>query len=162
MIEPLHPDAVRHLVVHCSATPDDAVTGVADVHAMHLGFGWHGIGYHRVIARDGTVHAGRPEYWIGAHVYGRNETSLGVCLLGTRRFTDAQLDALEATVLEWRARYPNATVCGHRDFSTTDKTCPNFDVGAWCAWRGIDVGDGPVGDRPAGGREPGARSRVPA
>ena len=38
---------------------------------MHLGFGWDGIGYHKVILRSGKVENGRPEFWIGAHVKGK-------------------------------------------------------------------------------------------
>jgi len=133
---------IRHLVVHCSDTPDDDALGVRDIHAMHLGFGWHGIGYHRVIERDGSIQGGRPDYWIGAHVYGQNERSLGVCLIGCKTFTDAQLDSLELVLRFWREEYPLATVCGHRDFPTTEKTCPNFDVAAFCASRGIDAGSG--------------------
>ncbi|MBX2882392.1 MAG: N-acetylmuramoyl-L-alanine amidase [Granulosicoccus sp.] len=128
---------IRHLVVHCSDTPDDETIGARDIHAMHLGFGWHGVGYHQIIQRDGTNEAGRPEYWQGAHVYGFNEISLGVCLIGRHEFTPAQFDALEKQLRQWLRIYPQASVCGHRDFSYTEKTCPNFDVAAWCQSRGI-------------------------
>lgn len=133
----LEPDNIRYLVVHCSATPDDEPIGAREIHAMHLGFGWHGCGYHRVIKRDGSIEQGRPDYWIGAHVYGHNEESLGVCLIGCDSFTDAQFDSLERVLTEWRERYPGASVCGHCDFATTEKTCPNFDVAAWLASRQI-------------------------
>jgi len=129
---------IRYLVVHCSATPDDEPIGAAEIHDMHLGFGWHGVGYHRVINRQGVIEHGRPDYWQGAHVYGHNEISLGVCLVGCDTFTAVQFDALEAVLLQWRERYPQAAICGHRDFSYTDKTCPNFDVAKWCKSRGID------------------------
>ena len=56
----LKPQDIRYLVVHCSDT-DDSLTA-RDIHAMHLGFGWDGIGYHAVICKDGTVEAGRPTY----------------------------------------------------------------------------------------------------
>ena len=136
----LSADHIRYLVVHCSDTPDDEAIGAREIHAMHLGFGWHGIGYHRVINRDGIVETARPDYWQGAHVYGHNEISLGVCLIGRNAFTDAQFDALEGVLREWQAEYSTATICGHRDFSYTDKTCPNFNVAHWCASRGLSVG----------------------
>ena len=146
----LEPHAVRHLVVHCSATPDAEDIGAREIHAMHLGFGWHGIGYHRVVRRDGRVEAGRPDCWIGAHVRGHNAVSLGVCLIGCETFTDAQMDSLELVLRFWRETYPQATVCGHRDFPTTDKTCPNFDVAAFCAQRQLEAGPGiPGRDAPA-------------
>ena len=42
-------DNIQLLVVHCSDTPDDESLRARDIQAMHLGFGWDGIGYHRVI-----------------------------------------------------------------------------------------------------------------
>lgn len=134
----LDASAIKHLVVHCSDTPDDEDIKACDIHAMHLGFGWHGVGYHRVINRDGSIEHGRPDYWQGAHVYGHNEISLGVCLIGRTEFSQAQFDALELVLRQWKETYPNASICGHRDFSYTDKTCPNFDVAKWCASRHID------------------------
>lgn len=146
----LEPSAIRFLVVHCSDTPDDEPIGAREIHQMHLGFGWHGVGYHRVINRQGDVESARPDYWQGAHVYGHNEISLGVCLIGRTAFTDAQFDALEKQLRQWQSEYPQATICGHRDFSYTDKTCPNFDVAAWCVSRNIKVGpQGPMSDIPA-------------
>jgi len=124
-------DNVRYLVVHCSDTPDDEPLTARDIHSMHLGFGWHGVGYHRVINRDGVVEQGRPDYWIGAHVYGHNEESVGVCLIGRNQFTDLQFDSLEVVLREWTLKYPKAEVVGHCDFEYTEKTCPNFDAKRW-------------------------------
>lgn len=133
-------DAIRYLVVHCSATPDDQPLTARDIHEMHLGFGWDGIGYHRVIRRDGTVESGRPDYWVGAHVKGRNTESLGVCLIGIDEFTPAQFTSLEQVLRTWQAEYPHATILGHRDMGNTDKTCPNFDVRTW--WNARNKGAG--------------------
>ena len=131
----LDPEKIQYLVVHCSDGPDDKHVTASDIHAMHLGFGWHGIGYHRVINRSGLVEQGRPDYWVGAHVYGHNEISLGVCLIGRKKFTDEQFDSLEVVLREWKEKYPNAEVVGHCDFEYTDKTCPNFDAKSWWASR---------------------------
>ena len=134
----LDSDAIELLVVHCSDTPDDEPLRARDIQAMHLGFGWDGIGYHRVIGRDGLCEAGRPEYWRGAHVRGVNDRSLGVCLIGRHEFTAAQMDSLAALLAEWQQRYPQARVVGHRDAVETHKTCPNFDASAW--WRKRQAG----------------------
>jgi len=131
----LETDNIQYLVVHCSDTPDDESLSARDIHAMHLGFGWHGVGYHRVINRDGIVEQGRPDYWIGAHVYGHNEISLGVCLIGRTDFTDAQFLSLEEVLREWTLKCPAAEVVGHCDFEYTEKTCPNFDAKSWWASR---------------------------
>ncbi|MGB1872966.1 MAG: N-acetylmuramoyl-L-alanine amidase [Candidatus Puniceispirillaceae bacterium] len=129
----LESNAIELLVVHCSDTPDDEPLRARDIQAMHLGFGWHGIGYHRVIGRDGLCEHGRPEYWRGAHVRGANERSLGVCLIGRHDFTAAQMDSLATLLADWQQRYPEARVVGHRDAVETHKTCPNFDAASW--WR---------------------------
>ncbi len=140
MSQVLKPEDVNYLVVHCSASDDDVDMSSSDIHEMHLGFGWHGIGYHRVIRRSGQLEMGRPEYWVGAHVFGFNDQSVGVCMIGCHEFTDEQFHTLEATLREWRKRYPQATICGHCDFSYTEKTCPNFNVADWCESKGISVG----------------------
>lgn len=140
MSQILTPKDVNYLVVHCSASEDDVDMSSSDIHEMHLGFGWHGIGYHRVIRRSGQLEMGRPEYWTGAHVLGFNDQSVGVCMIGCNEFTDEQFKTLEATLREWRERYPKATICGHCDFSYTEKTCPNFNVADWCQSKGINVG----------------------
>lgn len=126
---------IRYLVVHCSDT-DDNLTA-SDIHTMHQGFGWDGIGYHAVIIKDGTIEQGRPHFWTGAHVYGHNTESLGVCLIGRDDFTDKQMASLEQLLRDWKARYPQAQICGHCDFPETHKTCPNFDVTAWCKQHGL-------------------------
>jgi len=133
----LDPQKIAYLVVHCSDTPDDDQLTARDIHDMHLGFGWDGIGYHRVIRRDGQVEYGRPDYWIGAHVKGFNDVSLGVCLIGRHAFTAAQMQALETVLKTWKSAYPEAQICGHCDFDYTEKTCPNFDVSGWCRDRGL-------------------------
>lgn len=133
----LSADDIRYLVVHCSATGNDNPIDASDIHEMHLGFGWDGIGYHKVITREGVVQNGRPEFWVGAHVFQHNHESLGVCLIGTDAFTEAQMDALEDLLRDWHERYPHAEIRGHCDFDNTEKTCPNFDAGAWAKERKI-------------------------
>ncbi|MDO6747185.1 N-acetylmuramoyl-L-alanine amidase [Gilvimarinus sp. 1_MG-2023] len=124
---------IKYLVVHCADTPDTVDHyNAADVHAWHKARGWDGIGYHAVITRDGTVEAGRPEYWQGAHVAGHNSESLGVCLIGRKLFTLEQYRKLKGILVYWLERHPNALVIGHRDLDP-NKACPNFDVRQWWA-----------------------------
>ena len=119
------------LVVHCSDTENNQNLSAVDIHKMHLGFGWEGVGYHKIIKRSGKIENGRPEFWIGAHVKGKNEISLGVCLIGRDKFTKRQFSSLEKILKGWRAKYPNAKIVGHKDTGNTKKTCPNFDVISW-------------------------------
>ena len=67
---------------------------------MHIGFGWDGIGYHKVI-HNGTIENGRPEFWIGAHTW-KNHLSLGVCLIGKNKFTNEQFSSLENVLIGWK------------------------------------------------------------
>jgi len=122
---------IKLLVVHCSDTKESEKTNALDLHKMHLKFGWDGIGYHKIINRSGKVENGRPEYWIGAHVKGKNDISLGVCLIGRDKFTIKQYLSLEKILRKWKSLYPEAEIVGHRDTGNTDKTCPNFDVKTW-------------------------------
>lgn len=122
---------VNTLVVHCSDTPDDEDISAIDIHNMHIGFGWNGIGYHKIIKRDGLVENGRPEYWVGAHVKGKNHDTLGVCLIGKNKFTKKQFVSLKIVLKEWKKKYPQASILGHYQVTLTKKTCPNFNVKKW-------------------------------
>lgn len=122
---------IKLLVVHCSDTENTKNFLASDIHKMHLKFNWNGIGYHKVILRSGIIENGRPEYWVGAHVKGKNNISLGVCLIGRDKFTKKQFESLEKILLKWKSNYPQAKIVGHCDTGDTQKTCPNFDVIKW-------------------------------
>lgn len=124
---------IQQLVVHCSDTPNDREVTAEDIHQWHKDRGWSGIGYHAVIRRSGEVEQGRPLYWEGAHAWGHNRYSLGVCLVGRDDFTGAQWLALEGLLLAWNAQFPDAEVVGHCDIDISGKTCPNFNVRQWWA-----------------------------
>ena len=127
----LFKDKIKLLVIHCSDTDNKINLNAEDIHMMHLGFGWDGIGYHKIILRSGKIENGRPEYWIGAHVKGKNNISLGVCLIGRDKFTKKQYVSLEKIIKKWKHKYPQAKVIGHCDTGKTQKTCPNFDAISW-------------------------------
>lgn len=133
----LYEKSIKLLVVHCSDTDNNVNIGAREIHKMHLSFGWDGIGYHKVISRSGKIENGRPEFWVGAHVKGKNEMSLGVCLIGRDYFTKPQFLSLEKVLRDWKSLYPDAKILGHRDTNNTSKTCPNFDVSVWCREQNI-------------------------
>lgn len=128
---------IKLLVVHCSNTPDEKDIGASDIHKMHLDFGWDGIGYHKIIRKDGSIENGRPEFWVGAHVYGKNDISLGVCLIGTKKFNKKQFLSLTKVLSDWKLKYPQADIRGHYEAIETKKTCPNFNVSEWCKIRNL-------------------------
>lgn len=126
---------IDKIIVHCSATPEGRPTTVKDIDTWHKASGWKEIGYHYVIYLDGSIHKGRSEEQIGAHCYGQNAKSIGVCYIGglaknskvpkdTR--TPEQKAALLELLKELKAKYPTATIHGHNEFANKD--CPCFDV----------------------------------
>tara|TARA_R110000851_G_scaffold10828_1_gene38541 strand:+ start:820 stop:1227 length:408 start_codon:yes stop_codon:yes gene_type:complete len=129
---------IKLIVVHCAATPPDMDIGADEIRKWHTDKGWSDIGYHYVIRRSGDVETGRPESVKGAHTYGYNTNSLGVCMVGgvnakgkpDANFTANQYAALERTLHSLTAKYPDAKVAGHRDFDS-GKACPSFDVNAF-------------------------------
>lgn len=134
-------DTVTHIVVHYSATPRGQHVTVAEIDGWHRARGFAKIGYHKVVYLDGTVHNGRAESEIGAHVGGQNRGKIGICWIGgtepgkpdvgvdTR--TPAQTRALIRLIRDLLKRYPGARVVGHRDLAATQ--CPGFDVIPWWA-----------------------------
>lgn len=126
---------INEIIVHCAATPEGKNFKAADIDRWNRERKMKCIGYHYVVDLDGTVEPGRPESEIGAHCLGHNQYSIGVCYVGglaadgktpkdTR--TAAQKEALLALLNKLRAKYPNASIHGHRDFAA--KACPSFDA----------------------------------
>lgn len=126
---------ITELIVHCTATPEGRDYTVSDIRRWHTAQGWSDIGYHYVVYRDGTIHAGRDVDISGAHCTGHNAQSIGVCYVGgvatdgktpkdTR--TPQQREAMEFLLRFLREVYPTATIHGHRDYAA--KACPSFDA----------------------------------
>ena len=145
---------IDQIIIHCSATPNGDSYYAKDIDDWHAarGFGrdpdmrkefnphLQAIGYHYVILLDGITQAGRAEHEVGSHVFGRNARSIGICMIGTDKFTPAQWRSLRFLVFSLIEKYPRATVHGHREF--TIKECPGFDVGEWMRNRNAV---GPIG-----------------
>lgn len=146
--------SINDIVIHCSASPNGKAVSAQEIDSWHRQRGFKRtapvgqphlphIGYHYVIDVDGTVTEGRSLGEIGAHVAGSNARSVGICLVGTDRFTPAQWSALYTLRDDLRSGFPGARWVGHRDYSPDKngdgviepwefiKTCPGFDVTAW-------------------------------
>lgn len=133
---PTHDRAINRIFLHCSATPEGRDVSVDTIRRWHVEQrGFSDIGYHWIVSRDGTVHAGRPESQAGAHAKGHNAHSIGICYIGgtdedgepkdTR--TVQQLESVDRLIAEIRARYGHhVEVWGHNEVSA--KACPSFDV----------------------------------
>lgn len=132
------------IVIHCSATPNGKAVSTEEIRRWHMaepptGRGWSDIGYHAVVETDGGLGRGRPEDMQGAHVAGHNDNSLGICFVGTSRFSRLQFSTAKLAIKNWMLSYgiTVANIFCHYEFDTAKaqgKTCPNMaieDIRAW-------------------------------
>lgn len=146
---------IRLIVIHCSASQDGRAKSMERLVEEHKARGFRTIGYHYIIEPSGLRLVGRLESEIGAHVEGHNAESIGVCVIGTKKFTRPAWLKLRDTVRELQIKYPKAVVCGHRDLSPDldkdgkiepnewTKLCPSFDVATWMS-KGMAPVDGQI------------------
>jgi N-acetylmuramoyl-L-alanine amidase len=168
--------ALNSIVIHCAATPNGKDFSIADIDVMHkvrkfkrdsqavrnFNMELKYIGYHFVIEIDGSIRSGRGIEEIGAHVQGSNAKSIGICMIGTDKYTAAQWESLKACLIKLAGDIQHRTIAtpnqallafsdmgikikGHRDFSPDlngdgqvtrnewVKTCPGFSVKDWLA-----------------------------
>ncbi len=96
-----------------------------DIHRWHLSNGWSGAGYHFLVRKDGTIYRLRPEDKVGAHAYGSNYNSLGVCFEGNfmeEDMPEVQKQAGKELVAYLKNKYKISTVQKHKDVCAT--SCP--------------------------------------
>lgn len=103
---------------------------VETIHNCHKNTNkWAGIGYHFYIRKDGKIYRGRPIETIGAHAYGSNSDSIGICFEGNfnvEQMTNEQIESGKWIVSYIKGIYPNITFCGHRDVCNTSCPGANF------------------------------------
>lgn len=103
---------------------------VEDINDMHINSnGWNGIGYHLYVRKDGKVYQGRPLDVIGAHTYGHNENSVGVCCEGNfneESMSQTQLETLLEILCYVDKVYPRCAIKRHKDLYNTDCPGDNF------------------------------------
>lgn len=140
----------KRVILHCSYSPNgDAsydTNRILDLHtAMKRadvewngqtmkGRGFRDIGYHYIIEVSGHVVKGRGDTEQGAHTYGQNHDSLGICMVGTDQFTKAQWETLRVVLQRINLNYkisPDQFYL-HREFSK--KTCPGYDLRTILCW----------------------------
>lgn len=141
---------INEIIVHCSASEfgDNAfLNRVATEKGYSGADGILGtqddISYHYVILNgkrtaktaydasiDGKIETGRRIEDQGAHCP-PNKNSIGICLIGNKKFTDKQFEGLVASIERLRDRFGNIPVKGHYEKASgikQGKTCPNFDM----------------------------------
>ena len=148
---------IKEIIIHVSDSPEGRADTVDDIRRWHLEKGWSDIGYHYVLGINGELWKGRDLDRdgdildeIGAHAYGYNRGSVGICIVGgatdeeeyadrepkdTR--TQEQHIMLRKLVFDLLKLHvaKNAVVIGHNQVS--DKACPCFDVYEWGKLVGI-------------------------
>lgn len=126
--------ATQRIILHHA---DAKNCSAEDIHRWHLNNGWAGAGYHFLIRKDGSVYRLRPEDKVGAHAYGSNYNSLGICFEGNfmeEDMPEEQKQAGKELVAYLKNKYNINVVQAHRDVCAT--SCPGdkfpFDEIANC------------------------------
>lgn len=157
---------IKKIVIHCS---DSAFGNALLIDQWHKQRGWSGIGYHRVVLNgypedsknywnhlDGDISPGRPldtdfhlkNNEIGAHAYGFNRESVGICLIGKPGlFSPRQLASTKALAKEFLRKFdlPISAVVGHYELDSR-KTCPGWDMDVFRAYLDTYINP-PFGER---------------
>ena len=131
--------------IHATETTTDKNIGASEINSMQIALNneFDGIGYHYVIRRDGRLQRGRPVNKKGDHTKTKNDTSIGLVLVGglncassetnptnfrsAQSFTIAQYNTLETFLQAFYRRYPGGSVFGHNDLDESELD-PYFDV----------------------------------
>lgn len=117
----------NYIILHHAAGNGDVLA----IHNGHIARGYGGIGYNYYVRKSGQIYRGRPEKVEGAHTYGYNDESIGICFEGnfeTDVMSDAQLYAGRWLIYDILKRYPDVEIKRHKDFDAT--ACPgaNFPM----------------------------------
>lgn len=131
---------ITKIILHCS---DSNFGDFEAIDEWHKERGWDGCGYHYLLLNgyrsstspykaedDGLLEKGRDDRVAGAHCYGHNGSSIGVCVIGKHLFSTAQIIDTLPTLLTNLCREYDLKVgdiYGHHEFNDT-KTCPNMDM----------------------------------
>lgn len=135
---------INKIIIHCSASEraeDDNFDRLVEFHTSPptklfqwgeyeaRGRGWRDVGYHFFITKDGTLHWGRPLDQIGAHCYGHNKDSIGICFSGNGSLSENQKRTAKIVLgdLIYQFGLTTKNILPHNHFNRA-KTCPGFDV----------------------------------
>lgn len=134
---------INYIVLHCTAgSAQESTETLKDYFTRKLG--WKKYGYHWVVNADGTADRLTDDEEIANGVKGHNHDSIHISWKGGSELkdnrTNAQKKKLRELVTEYKRKYPNAKILGHRDLSpdlngdgkiTREewvKVCPCFDA----------------------------------
>lgn len=126
---------ITHLVVHCSATPQETTVESIKNYWRTIRK-WQYPGYHFIIKANGEIVQLLDISLKSNGVEGRNSTLINICYIGgidskskpTDNRTTFQRFALVKLLRELKEKFPTAIIQGHRDFPGVKKDCPCFNA----------------------------------
>lgn len=123
----LNREDILQVILHHSATPFCTANFAYDkIKMYHLNRGYEDIGYHFLIDYGGVVRSGRNYIYQGAHCYGHNKNSIGVCFIGNYNENELSAHQLHKFYLLLRKLEDYAgrklSVDVHRSYRNT--SCP--------------------------------------
>lgn len=118
-------ESIKRIILHHSGT--SVLQSIELIHNYHKNTrGYAGIGYHFYVRKDGLIYKGRPIEWVGAHAYGSNSNSIGICAEGdfnNEVMNDVQKNAIKELVAYLKEEYKTiAKVQKHSE--TNNTSCP--------------------------------------
>lgn len=137
---------INKIFIHCTAGSQKQT--IEDLKREFTNKGWKSPGYHVVVMPSGRVERLLSDDKISNGVKGYNGTAINIAYVGgidakckaVDNRTPEQKRALKRLVLEYKEKYPDAVVLGHRDISPDKnkngivdpweriKECPCFDA----------------------------------
>ncbi len=136
---------INYIVLHCTAGKAQESTETLKDYFKRI-LKWKNYGYHVVVNADGTYDRLTADEDIANGVKNHNHNSIHISWKGGDTLKDTRTLAQKQTLLklvkEYKAKYPNAKVLGHRDLSPDlngdgkitpnewVKVCPLFDAGS--------------------------------
>ena len=117
---------IDKIIIHHSESNHKEHDNIDTIRSWHTDRGFNDVGYHFFIRSDGRIERGRRVSVVGAHCFGYNQTSVGICLHGDDIFTEEQFESLRILIKFLRKiLHKPISIHGHCEFSS--KSCPNFD-----------------------------------
>lgn len=118
----------NRIILHHSGVA--VLQSIETIHNYHKNsLGWAGIGYHFYVRKNGEIYRGRPENAVGAHAYGSNTDSIGVCFEGDfnqEAMTETQKRSGQELVIYLKQKYGINKVQAHKDVCATSCPGSNF------------------------------------
>lgn len=127
--------------IHHTASPsddgDDPAARMREMQAFHMDVrGWCDLGYHFVVAQDGSIFEGRRgSNRPAAHVGGENAGNVGISLIGNfeeQILASTQFNAL-VQILSWAVQsygiaIDRMSIKGHQEWPDQQTACPGADI----------------------------------